>query len=180
MENTQHEQLGRNTVTLVRWSKRPGEDPLIRFVLLSVLGLVLCLISMLFLPILRNFSAIALFMVIFPAILTVPSVSSRRSFMRDLTKTVNDTISEVTGARSDRVSVRQFQQLVKSGEQLPLLVNGVPGLNLRVERGSALEKNAPEKWRVVFTVIPPDNGTASFDRLLAAAIDTGPEAPTAS
>lgn len=180
MENTQHDQLGRNTVTLVRWSRRPGEDPLIRFVLLSVLGLVLCLISMFFLPILRNFGAIALFMVIFPAILTVPSVSSRKSFMRDLAKTVNDTISEVTGARSDRVSVRQFQQLVKSGEQLPLLVNGVPGLNLRVERGSALEKNAPEKWLVVLTVIPPDNGTASFDRLLAAAIDAGPEAPAAS
>jgi hypothetical protein len=64
--------------------------------------------------------------------------------------------------------------MVKSGEQLPLLVNGVPGLNLQVERASTPKKNAPGKWRAVFTVIPPENGTASFDRLLAAAIDAGP------
>lgn len=180
METSGHDQLRRNTVTLVRWSKKPGEDPFIRFIMLSVFGLVLCLISMIFLPFLRNFAAFALFMVIFPAILTVPTISGRRGFMRELTKTVNDTVIEVTGARSDQLSVRQFRQLVKSGEQLPLLVNGVPGLNLHVERTSTLAKNAPEKWLVVFTVIPPDNGTASFDRLLAAASEARPESPGAS
>lgn len=89
--------------------------------------------------------------------------------MQGLTRTVNDTIVEVTGTRKVQLSVRRFRQLVKSGEQLPLLVNGVPGLNLHVERAVTLEKNAPEKWLAVFTVTPPENATASFDRLLAAA-----------
>jgi uncharacterized protein (DUF58 family) len=180
MDNSAHDQPGKNTVTLVRWSKKPGDDPIVRFVLLSIIGLILCLFSMIFMPGLRNFGAIALFTVIFPAILTVPAVSSQRSYMRGLTKRVNDTIVEVTGTPSDRVSVRQFRQLVRSGQQLPLLVNGVPGLNLHVERASTLEKNAAGKWLVVFTVIPPENGTASFDRLLAAAVNARPEAPSAS
>lgn len=180
MEKAGHGQPRRNTVTLVRWSKKPGEDPLIKFVLFSILGLILCLISMIFMPILRNFGAIALFTVILPAILTVPVVSSQRSFMQALTRTVNDTIHEVTGTPDGQLSVRHFRQLVKSGEQLPLLVNGVPGLNLHVERALTVQKNAPEKWLVVFTVIPPEHGTASFDRLLTAAIDARPETPRAS
>jgi hypothetical protein len=61
--------------------------------------------------------------------------------------------------------------MTKSGEQLPLLVSGLPGLNLHVARASTLERNAPEKWVAVFTVVPPENGTASFDRLVAAAVD---------
>lgn len=119
MENTVQGQPRRNTVTLVRWSKKPGEDPFIKFVLFSILGLILCLISMIFMPFLRNFGAVALFTVILPAILTVPVVSSQRSFMQGLTRTVNDTIVEVTGTRKVQLSVRRFRQLVKSGEQLP-------------------------------------------------------------
>ncbi|MBO1266457.1 hypothetical protein [Arthrobacter cavernae] len=180
MENSAHDQPRRNTVTLVRWSKKPGEDPIIKFIMFSVLGLILCLFLMIFMPGLRSFGAVALFTAIFAAILTVPTASGRRSFMRGLTKRVNDTIGEVTGNPHDQLSVRQFRQLVKSGEQLPLIVNGVPGLNLHVERASTLEKNAPEKWFVVFTIIPPENGPASFDRLLAAAIGARPETPGAS
>ena len=180
MENAGHGQQRRNTVTLVRWSKKPGEDPLIKFLLFSILGLVLCLISMIFMPGLRNLGAVALFTIILPAILTVPVVSSQRSFMQGLTRTVNDTIAEVTGTPNCQLSVRRFRQLVKSGGQLSLLVNGAPGLNLHVERALTLQKNAPEKWLAVLTVIPPENGTASFDRLLAAAIDARPETLSAS
>jgi hypothetical protein len=170
MENSVQGQPRRNSVTLVRWSKKPGEDPLIRFLMFSILGLILCLVSMIYMPGLRSFGAVALFSTIFAAILTAPTVSGQRSLMQGLTKRVNDTIVEVTGAPGDQLSVRQFRQLIKTGERLSLLVNGVPGLNLQVERATTLEKNAPEKWRVVCTVIPPENGTASFDRLLAAAV----------
>lgn len=179
MENSGHIQPSRNTVTLMRWSKKPGEDPLVRFVMLSIFGFVLCLIAMIFLPVLRNVGAIALFTVIFPAILTIPTVSNRRNRMRALTKTVNDTIVEVTGARTDQMSVRHFRHLVKSGEQHSLLVNGVPGLKLHVERALTLQKT-PEKWHAVLTVAPPENGTASFDRLLAAASNARPGTPSAS
>jgi hypothetical protein len=180
MENAGHAQPRSNTVTLVRWSKKPGEDPLIKLVLFSMLGLILCLISMIFMPGLRNFGAVALFAVILPVILTVPVVSRQRSFMQELTRTVNDTIVEVTGTPEGRLPVRQFRHLVKSGEQLPLLVNGVPGLNLQVERAATLQKNTPENWLAVFTVIPPENGTASFDRVLAAALHARPGTPGAN
>jgi hypothetical protein len=173
MHNSAHDQPRKNTVALVRWSKKPGET-FINFVIFSILGLILCLVLMVFIPGLRSFGAFAMFTAVFAGILTIPTVSSQRSFMRGLTTRVNDTIVEVTSTPGDQLSVRQFRQMVKSGEQLPLLVNGVPGLSLQVERASTPKKNSPEKWRAVFTVIPPENGTASFDRLLAAAIDAGP------
>lgn len=168
MKNLALNQPGKSSVTLVRWSKKP--DPIVRFILLSILGLFLGLVLMMFMPFLQSLGAIALFTLMFAAILTAPAVSDERSFMRGLTKTVNDTIVEVTGTAGDQLSVRQFRQLVKSGEHVPLLVNGVPGLNLHVERASLLELSGPGRWRAVFTVIPPENGTASFDRLLSAAI----------
>jgi hypothetical protein len=50
----------------------------------------------------------------------------------------------------------------------------VPGLNLHVERVASAETEAPEKWMAVFTVVPPEIGTASFDRLVTAANDAHP------
>ncbi|MGX9899707.1 hypothetical protein ACW0JT_06965 [Arthrobacter sp. SA17] len=170
MKNLALNQPGKGTVTLVRWQKKP--DPVIRFILLSILGSILGLVLMMFMPFLQSFGAIALFTLMFGAIFTAPTVSDRRSFMRGLTKRVNDTIVEVTGTPGDQLSVRQFQQLIKSGEHVPLLVDGVPGLNLHVERASLLELSGPGRWRAVFTVIPPENGTDSFDRLLSAAIQS--------
>lgn len=168
MKNLALDLPGKSTVTLVRWSKKP--DPMIRFILLTILGLILGLVLMMFMPFLQSFGAIALFTLFFAAIFTAPAVSDERSFMTGLTKRVNDTIVEVTGTPGDQLSVRQFRQLVKSGEHVPLLVSGVPGLNLHVERASLLELSGPGRWRAVFTVIPPENGTDSFDRLLSAAI----------
>ncbi|WP_024368030.1 hypothetical protein [Arthrobacter sp. TB 26] len=171
MENPLHAQPRRSTVALVRWSKTPGDNPVVRFVILSVLGLILCLFLMIFMSGLRSLSAVALFMVVFPAILTVPTVSNQRTFMQGLTKRINDTIAEVTNTRDDQLSVKELRRLVSSGERLPLAVSGVPGLNLHVERVASVAKNTPEKWFAVFTVEPPESGTASFDRLVAAAID---------
>ncbi len=115
-----------------------------------------------------------LFTFLFAALLTVRTVSAQRRFMRGLTKRVNDTLAEVTSSPGDQLSVKQFRHMTKSGEQIPLLVSGVPGLTLRVARASTLERHAPEKWVAVFTVVPPENGTDSFDRLVAAAINAGP------
>lgn len=178
MDNSVHHQPGKNAVTLVRWSKKPGQDPIVRFVLFSIFGLLLCLMLMVFLPGLRSFGALVSFTAIFAVILMSPTVSSHRRFTQGLTKRINDTIAEVTSTPGDQLSVKQFRSLIKSGEQLALSVSGVPGLRLHVERAPVLDKNAPEKWSAVFTVTPPENGTASFDRLVAAAIGTGPDAST--
>jgi hypothetical protein len=167
------DQPGKHTVTVVRWTKKPGQNPGVRFVQLSIIGLILGLILMTFLPGLRSFGGVVSFTAFFAALFTAPAVSSRRRLMQGLTKRINDTIIEVTSTPSDQLSVKQFRQLVKSGERLALPVSGVPGLNLQVERAAVLQNNAPEKWAAILTVIPPDNGTASFDRLLAAAVGSG-------
>ena len=169
MDNSRRDQSRQSTVALVRWSKKPGDNPLVRFVMSSVFALILCLILMIFIHGLRSFGAVVLFTVVAAAVLTSPSVSRRRSFMTGLTKRVNDTIAEVTGNPGDRLSVKEFRRMVRSGEPLPLLVGGVPGLNLHVERVASVETDVPEKWFAAFTVVPPEIGTASFDRLVAAA-----------
>jgi hypothetical protein len=136
----------------------------------------MCLFLMIFLPFVRNPGGVALFMIVFPALLTAHAATGRREFMRGLVKRVNDTVAEVTNTPGDQLSVKDFQHLVKTGEQRPLLVDGVPGLNLQVHRMATAQKDAPEKWVAVLTVVPPENGTESFDRLVAAALDAGPVA----
>ena len=174
MDNSRPEQSRQNTIALVRWSRKPGENTLVRFVMFSVFALILCLILMIFIDGLRNFWAVVLFAVAVAALLTGPTVSRQRAFMTGLTNRVNATITEVTGTPGDQLSVKEFRRMVKSGEPLPLLVGGVPGLNLNVERVASQEAEAPEKWFAVFTVVPPAIGTASFDRLVAAANDAHP------
>jgi hypothetical protein len=105
----------------------------------SILGLIVCLILMIFIPILRSFGAVVMFTVFFAAMLTVPAVSGRKKFMRGLTKRVNATVAEVTNTPGDQLSVKEFQHMVKTGERRPLLVGGVPGLHLHVERIASLE-----------------------------------------
>ncbi|MGO4805113.1 hypothetical protein AB4089_08305 [Arthrobacter sp. 2MCAF15] len=174
MEISRRDQPRKNTVVLVRWKKQPGENTVAKFIMSSILGLILCLFLMIFLSGLRSFGALVLFTVCFAALLTLRSVMAQRKFMRGLTKRINETIAEVTSSPGDQLSVRQFRHMAKSGEKLPLVVSGVPGLNLHVAKASTLEKHVPEKWVAVFTVAPPENGTASFDRLLAAAMNAGP------
>jgi hypothetical protein len=173
MQKTPHAHSGRGAVTVVRWERRPGDNPLIRFLTFSVLGLILGLILMVFMPGLTSFGAMVLFTAVFAAILTIPTIASQKSFMRGLTQRINDTIREVSSASIDQLSTRQLGQLAKTGQPLPLLVNGVPGLRLQVKRVATVARDAPHKWLAEITVLPPKNGVASFDRLLAAVLASG-------
>ncbi|WP_144670621.1 hypothetical protein [Arthrobacter sp. U41] len=172
------DQPRKDAVAVVRWSKKPGESPAGRFFKFSVFGLILCLLLMTILPGFRSFGALALFTAFFATLFTVPAVQRRRDFMCGLTKRLNDTVAEVTNTPGDRLSVKEFERMVKSGEQRPLLVDGVPGLHLHVERIATPEKVVPEKWLAVITVVPPESGTDSFDRLVAAAVGAGPATGT--
>ena len=180
MENSPAASPRKNAVALVRWSRKPGESPVVKFVMCSVFGSVLGIVLMMFIPGLRSFGAVALFTAFFAVLLTIPTVKGRRTFMLGLTKRVNDTIAEVANTPGDQLSVKEFHRLVKSGERHALLVNGVPGLNLHVERVASLDSNVHEKWLAVFTVAPPEDGTESFDRLVAAATAAGHGGATAA
>src|SRR6478735_3331475 len=126
MEISRRDQPRKNTVALVRWSKQPGEHPVTKFIWSSILGMILCLFLMIFLSGLRSFGAVMLFSFCFAAFLTVRSVAAQRRFMKGLTKRINGTIAEITSRPGDQLSVKQFQQMTKSGERLPLDVSGVP------------------------------------------------------
>ena len=72
MDNSRRDQSRQSTVALVRWSKKPGENPPVRFVMSSVFALILCLILMIFIHGLRSFGAVVLFTVIVAAVHDVP------------------------------------------------------------------------------------------------------------
>lgn len=162
-----------DAVEIVRWVRKPGDKPIIKFVTFSFLGVILWLILMIFVPPLRSVGLAAIFTPAFAAILTIPTFASQRTLMRGLAKRVNDTIAEMTGSSKDGISTKQLRKLIKSGEQLPLLINGVPGLRLQVKRVASAKEDASEKLLAVITVAPVSSGTASFDRLLEAALYEG-------
>ena len=141
MEISRRDQPRKDTVALVRWSKKPGENPVVKFIMSSILGLILCLFLMIFLPVLRSFGAMVLFTFFFAALLTVRTVSAQRRFMRGLTKRINDTIAEVTSSPGDQLSVKQFRHMAKSGERLPLACQR----RARVEPACCPGVNAGEK-----------------------------------
>ncbi|KUM32900.1 hypothetical protein [Arthrobacter sp. EPSL27] len=180
MEKSPSNRVRTSTVALVRWSRKPGESPAVKFVMFSIFGVVLCLVLMMFIPSLRSAGAVVLFTVCFAALLTVPTVSGRRKFMQGLTKRVNGTLAEVTHSPDGQLSVKEFQRMVKTGERRLLLVSGVPGLGLHVERMATQEKDGNTTWVAVFSVLPPESGTDSFDRLVAAALQEGRGAGNAS
>ncbi|MDR6686414.1 hypothetical protein J2Y41_001975 [Arthrobacter sp. 1088] len=159
-----------DAVEIVRWMRKPGDKPIIKFVTFSILAVILWLILMIFMPALRNAVPASIFIAVFAAILTIPTVVAQRNLVRGLAKRINDTLTELTGSPDDKISTKQLRKLIKSGEQLPLLINGVPGLRLHVKRVASAKEDGSEKLLAVITVAPVSSGTASFDRLLEAAL----------
>ncbi|MGO4146504.1 hypothetical protein AB4Y77_15610 [Paenarthrobacter sp. YAF11_1] len=172
MKDSSQPRSPKDAVTVVHWERKPGDEPVIKFMIFSVLGVLLGLVLMVFLPAFRSIGALALFTVVFAALLTIPVIAAQRTFMRGVAKRVNDTIDEVTGSSRHGLSPKQLNRLIKSGESWPLMVSGVPGLRLQVQRVLARDEGAPEKWRAVITAVPPRNGMSSFDRLLEAAVSS--------
>lgn len=170
--------------TSEQWSGRPGQDAFSRFIGNGLMGLVVCLLLMIPVPFLRNPGALILFTVLFAALFTTVTVrtkfSNENQFLQELTADVNEAILQLTGNPKDQLSVEDFQELIETGNKVPLTVNGLSGIDLRVIQKHAQQDGDPAaKWdpkvttttRVVLTVTPPDYGIESFDRLLAAAKD---------
>ncbi|MFJ6456336.1 hypothetical protein [Paenarthrobacter sp. NPDC091669] len=163
----------KDAVTVVHWERKPGDEPVIKFVIFSVLGVLLGLLLMVLMPAFRSIGALALFTVVFAGLLTIPVIAAQRNFMRGVVRRINDTIDAVTHSSRHGLSVKQLNRLIRSGEPWPIAVSGVPGLRLQVQRVLAREEDAPGKWRAVITAAPPRNGMSSFDRLLEAALSGG-------
>lgn len=172
------------TFTSEQWSGRPGRDAFSRFIGNGLMGLVVCLLLMIPVPFLRNPGALLLFTVLFAALFTTVSVrtkfSTENHFLQELTADVNETILQLTGNPKDRLSAEDFQTLIETGDRVPLTINGLSGIDLRVIQKRTQQVQEPAvrtdakvttTTRVVLTITPPDYGIESFDRLLAAAKD---------
>jgi hypothetical protein len=170
-----------------QWSGRPAQGGGNIFVGFAVIGAVLCLILMIFLPGLRSPGGLTLFTAVFAIVFTALTIrgkaSAERKFLEGINATVNDIVAGLTGNSTHNLSVQQFRALIENGKPLPLPVNGVPGLELQAigeqppvpARNPVVKRvgNVVRTTRVVVTVTPPDYGITSFDRLLAAASEAG-------
>jgi hypothetical protein len=193
MPRPKPEQRVLSSFTSEQWSGRPGQDGVNMFIGFAVIGAVLCLILMIFVPGLRSSGAVILFTAVFAIVFTTLSIKGKasveRKFLERLTETVNDIVVGLTGNTSHRLSSQQFRALIENGKPHPLLVNGVPGLELQAigeqppvpARNPVVKRadNVVRTTRVVVTVTPPDYGITSFDRLLAAAAEAGRDSGTA-
>jgi hypothetical protein len=164
--------------TSEQWSGRPAEGAGATFGGFSVIGFVICLLLMTFTPALRDVGATMLFVAGFATAFTVLAIigrsSNERAYLQRLTGTVNEVILELTADRTNRLSPDGLRSLLVDGGSLPLLVNGVSGLDLKAVRQAASrpKQNGKPKadvvttTRIVIAATPPDYGIRSFDRLL--------------
>jgi hypothetical protein len=183
MPNRQPESRVLKAFTSEQWSGRPANDVGSMFFGFAVIGAVVGLIMMIFVPVLRGGGAFTLFTTAFAVVFTVLAIrgkaSAERRFLEGLTGTVNEILVGLTGNIANELSVKQFRSLIETGKPLPLLVNGVPGLELLAireqppmhARNPVIKRVDNVVWttRIAITSTPPDYGITSFDRLLSAA-----------
>lgn len=167
--------------TSKQWSGRPADGAGATFGGFSFIGFIICLLLMTFTPALRDVGATMLFVTGFATAFTVLAIigksSSERAFLQRLTGTVNEVILELTADRTNQLLPDQLRSLLVEGGSLPLLVNGVSGLQLKAVRQPAPrpKQNAKPQaevvttTRIVIAATPPDYGIRSFDRLLETA-----------
>ncbi|WP_426939273.1 hypothetical protein ACQCSV_05615 [Pseudarthrobacter sp. S3] len=181
------------TFTSQQWSGRPGQDSVYSCLGLGIIGFFVCLILMIFIAGLRNPGTATLFIVVFAVALTIflvmAKASSEKKFLTGVNQSVNETILELTGNPGDQLSLHDFRRFIENEQRIPLLVHGVPGLEVTAvkdgqstatgrKQPARVQKNpsprdTPEvtTTRLLITITPPEYGTASFDRLLQATLD---------
>jgi hypothetical protein len=151
-----------------QWTGDPGKGAGSLFFGAGFLTFLLCLLLMIFIEPLRNFFVLVGVCTLVATTWTVADVVSRakrdKSFLSGLTARVNGSILELTGDPNAQISAWKMQQLIQhGGSSLPLHINGVPGIELKVVPGKENEAT-----RVVALRTTPDYGLESFDLLLNA------------
>lgn len=160
----------------------------------SVMGLVVALILMIFLPGMRSFLAVSLFSaafgIIFGCMLQKSEQSQGRTFLSHFSSKINIILTELGGNELQNITPSQLKKLIDSGEVHPLTVDGVAGLRLFVREDRIARMTLPpasttttapapqrvgkshpssKRWQVIIATEAPQYGTESFDRLLDAA-----------
>ncbi|MBG6225942.1 hypothetical protein IWX63_002525 [Arthrobacter sp. CAN_A2] len=173
--------------TSKEWDGRPAKQVPSMFVGFIVIGYVLGPILMILIAPLRSFNVLSLFAVMTAVLFTALAISGERSrqqkFLSGLAVTINTTVLELTGNPQDQLSLAKVEDLVTHGQCIPLLVNGVSGLELTalrekppeppqcIKKDQRIVSTVPDvvvTTRIVITTTPPEYGITSFDKLLAA------------
>lgn len=147
-----------------QWSGQPARDCGYLFFGAGFCTWLLCLVLMIFIEPLRNFGVMVIVCTLVATVLTVyiiaGNVKSEKIFLSGLTETINEQILEMTGDPTARITVSKFRQLIDFGYSMPLKINGMPGLDLKVTGDRSKGR------QVIATVSAPDYGLDSFDVLL--------------
>lgn len=143
MASSESKQYVIGSFTSKQWSGKPAKDGCAMFVGSCVLGVVLCLVLMIIIPILREPGVAFGFIVVVAAALTIFSIRGKSSleaaFLRNITGEINASLRELTGHPNDQFTLESFRTFVEKGQSLPLLVNGVSGVSLSAARETAEE-----------------------------------------
>lgn len=149
-----------------QWTGTPARGAGHIFIGGGFLTFLVILFLMIFIEPLRNFALLVAICTLVGTIFAVGETVSRskreKSFLAALTAQMNSAILEITGDPHARVSAGKLRELIERCGTLPLAINGVPGVVLKVESDRFEEK------RITAEAIAPDYGLTSFDLLLAA------------
>lgn len=170
-----------------QWNGQPGKGGCGMFIGSVILGYILAVILMIFIPPLRDGSAATVFAFIVGIVITWAGIGSgaslQRAFLRDLLAKVNETVLGITGNPNDRLSASDLRSLIERQRSRSLLVNGVPGVELRAVQSktpgptrTVQVKGRPAQYQtdpiitttILIEMTAPDLGLDSFDRLLDA------------
>jgi hypothetical protein len=160
-----------------RFGHFPTElGPLI-FVLGAVPGVLLfAALSFVFPPLatLVNGAGIVLSMAVLPYfILRLVGKRKNRKFIREVTDQVNESVLELTGDATQKLSVARVCSLLEKKGSEPLSVHGISGIEVGVTEVKS-QYNA-NSHRVVLRVPKNDDGVESFDHLVHAAAAKNPD-----
>lgn len=159
------------TFTPKQWTGQPAQDAGPLFLGGGFLTFLLCLVLMIFIEPLRNFGVLVLVCTIMATLIMIWGITTtakrEKTFLRELTETINEQILEITGDPTARITVGRFRHMIDFGFRHSLNINGVPGLDLRVAGERSKERH------VVATLTPPEYGLESFDLLLQSEEEQG-------
>lgn len=187
MRQANSEQRILASFTSDQWDGRPGKGGCSMFIGSVILGYILAAILMIFIPPLRDGSAATVLAFIVGIVITWAGIGSgaslQKAFLRDLLGKVNDTVLGITGNPNDRLSASDLRSLIERQRSRSLLINGVPGVELRAVRSKApgptrtvQVKGRPAQYQtdpiitttILIEMTAPELGLSSFDRLLEA------------
>jgi hypothetical protein len=125
-----------------QWRGRP---PIFTVFFVSLfIGFIASLFLLLVIPALRSLGTMFLFASTCAAIATrlliAAQLSTEESFLRRFHEHINRTVFELTGDGRQQLSLQDLKSLMAGSQPLPLLVNGIPGLEVRAVPGQRTQK----------------------------------------